>query len=366
MSQGANTIKVKVTAEDTSTTATYTVTVTRAPNAVPTFTDGATTSRHFNETFGDTFIPSAPPIRTPVVATDTDPDTLSYSLEGADAAKFDIVSTSGQLLTRVGEKYDYETKPSYAVTVKVEDGSGGSATIAVTLNVTDRNEPPLASDAPTVAATTGSATSLDVSWTAPSNTGRPEITFYDLQYKKTIDSTWADGPLDVAITSASIPGLVAETSYDVQVRVINDEGIGPWSQSGTGTTTALPAVTVSTTALTVTEEDATGDTYTVVLASQPTADVTVTVAGHASTDVTLSTATLTFTTVNWETAQTVTLTAADDADTTDDTVTLTHSATSTDTDYNAISIAGVTVTVNDNDTAQVMGVMIARATRSWW
>ena len=295
MSQGANTIKVKVTAEDTSTTATYTVTVTRAPNAVPTFTDGATTSRHFNETSGDTFIPSAPPIRTPVVATDTDPDTLSYSLEGADAAKFDIVSTSGQLLTRVGEKYDYEAKPSYAVTVKVEDGSGGSATIAVTLNVTDRNEPPLAPDAPTVAATTGSATSLDVSWTAPSNTGRPEITFYDLQYKKTIDSTWADGPLDVAITSASIPGLVAETSYDVQVRVINDEGIGPWSQSGTGTTTALPAVTVSKTALTVTEEDATGDTYTVVLDSQPTADVTVTVAGHASTDVTPSTATLTFT-----------------------------------------------------------------------
>ena len=361
VSEGANTIKVKVTAEDTSTTATYTVTVTRAPNAVPTFTDGATTSRHFNETFGDTFIPSAPPIRTPVVATDTDTtDTLSYSLEGDDAAKFDIVSTSGQLLTRVGEKYDYEAKPSYAVTVKVEDGSGGSATIAVTLNVTDRNEPPLASDAPTVAATTGNATSLDVSWTAPSDTGRPEITFYDLQYKKTIDSTWADGPLDVAITSASIPGLVAETSYDVQVRAINDEGIGPWSQSGTGTTTALPSVTVSKTALTVTEEDATGDTYTVVLASQPTADVTVTVAGHASTDVTLtpSTATLAFTSLNWETAQTVTVTAADDADTTDDTVMLTHSSTSTDTDYNAIAIAGVTVAVNDNDTAQVMGVMI--------
>ncbi len=362
VSQGANTIKVKVTAEDTSTTATYTVTVTRAPNAVPTFTDGATTSRHFNETSGDTFIPSAPPIRTPVVATDTDTtDTLSYSLEGADAAKFDIVSTSGQLLTRVGEKYDYEAKPSYAVTVKVEDGSGGSATIAVTLNVTDRNEPPLASDAPTVEATTGSATSLDASWTVPSNTGRPEITFYDLQYKKTSDSTWADGPLDVATTSASIPGLVAETSYDVQVRVINDEGIGPWSQSGTGTTTALPAVTVSKTALTVTEEDATGDTYTVVIDSQPTADVTVTVVGHVSTDVTLtpSTATLAFTSLNWETAQTVTVTAADDADTTDDTVTLTHSATSTDADYNAISIDGVTVTVNDNDTAQVMGVMIA-------
>ena len=48
----------------------------------------------------------------------------------------------------------------------------------------------------------------------------------------------------------------------------------------------------------------------------------------------------------------VTVTAADDTDTTDDTVLLTHSATSTDTDYNGIVIAEVTVTVNDNDTAQ--------------
>ena len=88
--------------------------------------------------------------------------------------------------------------------------------------------------------------------------------------------------------------------------------------------------------------------------------MTVTVAGHASTDVTLAPdpPTLTFTTQNWETAQTVTVTAVDDADLTNDSVTLTHSATSTDADYNAIAIAGVTVTVNDNDTAQVMDVEI--------
>ena len=117
-------------------------------------------------------------------------------------------------------------------------------------------------------------------------------------------------------------------------------------------------MTVSKTTLTVTEEDATGDTYTVALDSQPTADVTVAVAGHAGTDITPSTTTLTFTPLNWETAKTVTVTAVDDADLTNDTVTLTHSATSTDADYNAIAIAGVTVTVNDNDTAQVIDVEI--------
>ena len=114
---------------------------------------------------------------------------------------------------------------------------------------------------------------------------------------------------------------------------------------------APPGVTVSTPALTVTEEDPTGARYTVVLNSEPTATVTVTVAGHAGTDVSLtpSSATLTFTPMNWGTAQTVTVTAGDDADTANDTVTLTHSAASTDSDYQGITIAGVTVTVTDND-----------------
>ena len=55
----------------------------------------------------------------------------------------------------------------------------------------------------------------------------------------------------------------------------------------------------------------------------------------------------------------MTVTAADDADTTNDTVTLTHTAASTDTDYDGVTFDSVTVTVNDNDTAQVTGVMVA-------
>ena len=111
-----------------------------------------------------------------------------------------------------------------------------------------------------------------------------------------------------------------------------------------------PGVTVSPTALTVPEEDTTGDRYTVVLATAPTAAVTVTVAGHAGTDVTPTPAALTFTTMTWDTAQTVTVTAGHDPDTADDAVSLTHSATSTDSDYEGLPIAGVAVTVTDNDT----------------
>ena len=114
-------------------------------------------------------------------------------------------------------------------------------------------------------------------------------------------------------------------------------------------------VTVSKTALTVTEEDATGDSYTMVLNTQPTANVTVTVAGHLNTGVTPNPATLTFTPMNWATAQTVTVTAGNDADTANDSVSLTHSATSTDADYQGIMIAGVAVTVTEAVNAPATG-----------
>ena len=345
-------------------------------NTDPVFMDGASTSRDFDETIGNAAVATASNIGTAVTATDTDlrrgawpfpnlppligprVDTLTYSIAGADAGKFGLITTNGQIRTKVGEKYDHEADSSYSVTLTVTDGNGGTDSIAVTLNVEDRDEPPLAPNAPTVTATSGSATSLDVSWMVPTNTGRPTISNYDLQYQKTTESTWTNGPQNATSTSAAIGSLDAGTAYRVQVRATNPEGDGPWSGSGSGTTgTAVtPGVTVSESSLTVTEEDSTGDSYTVVLDSQPTANVVVTVAGHAGTEVLPSPATLTFTRGNWETAQTVNVTANTDADTTDDTVTLTHSAASTDSDYGGIAIAEVAVTVEDNDTAQVTGV----------
>ena len=132
---------------------------------------------------------------------------------------------------------------------------------------------------------------------------------------------------------------------------------GPPSAEVQGTP-AAPGVTVSETALTVTEQDTTGDSYTVALDTEPTADVTVTVAGHSGTDVTPNPTTLTFTSTTWSTAQTVTVTAGDDADTEDDTVALTHSAASADNDYGGIAIDEVAVTVSDDDTARVTGLTV--------
>ena len=72
--------------------------------------------------------------------------------------------------------------------------------------------------------------------------------------------------------------------------------------------------------------------YTVRLATEPTATVTVAITGHSGTDLTLdpSSARLTFTTSTWNTAQTVTVSAGEDADANDDTATLSHRASGGD------------------------------------
>ena len=100
--------------------------------------------------------------------------------------------------------------------------------------------------------------------------------------------------------------------------------------------------------------EANSATYTVKLATEPTADVTVTVSGMGS-DVTVDTDsatdgdqdTLSFGTSNWNTGQTVTVSGLADDDATTETVTLSHSASGGD--YGTVSETMV-VTVSDNDT----------------
>ena len=107
-------------------------------------------------------------------------------------------------------------------------------------------------------------------------------------------------------------------------------------------------LTVTPTSLAVNEGGT--NTYTVVLDTQPTATVTVTIVDPTdNTDVTADPASLTFTDSDWSTEQTVTVSAAEDNDASNDTARLTHSATSTDTDYQGITISSVTVTVTDNE-----------------
>ena len=82
------------------------------------------------------------------LVTATDPNTddeLTYTLGGPDASSFDISSADGaegQITVGTGTELDYETKQTYMVTVIVTDSFGESATIDVTITVTDENEGP--------------------------------------------------------------------------------------------------------------------------------------------------------------------------------------------------------------------------------
>ena len=163
---------------------------------------------------------------------------LTYSLTGTNASDFTIDSSTGQI--KVKSALDYETKTSYSVTVNVTDGKDSSNnddssiddTVAVTINVTDVAEPP---GKPTVTVDKHSSepkTKLSVSWTAPTMTGKPAISDYDVQYRLTGDTgSWTSHSFTGTGTSTTLTGLTKHKSYDVQVRATNDEGTGEWSDS---------------------------------------------------------------------------------------------------------------------------------------
>ena len=71
----------------------------------------------------------------PVVATDPDDDTLTYTLGGADAASFAIDGT-GQITVAAGTTLDARTKDTYTVVVTATDPSDEIDTITVTITVT--------------------------------------------------------------------------------------------------------------------------------------------------------------------------------------------------------------------------------------
>ena len=96
-------------------------------------------------------------------------------------------------------------------------------------------------------------------------------------------------------------------------------------------------------------------TYTVKLATQPSATVTVAISGHAGTDLTLDTTSLTFNPSGaedlWSTAQTVTVSAGEDDDAANDTATLLHTASGGDYAGQTASLA---VTTTDDDTVGIV------------
>jgi putative cell wall-binding protein len=179
-----------------------------------------------------------------------------------------------------------------------------------------------------------------------------------------VDYTLANGTATViaGTLTTNIPITIVNDAFNEPDQTIEVTLSSPSSNAVLGTNTVhtytildddVPGISVvesgGTTAVT---EGGPTDSYTVVLTSQPTADVTITLgsSGQASA----APSPLTFNSSNWNTPQTVTVTAANDdfaegphADA------ITHTVVSADGDYNGFSVPNVNVAITDNDVASV-------------
>ena len=244
-------------------------------------------------------------------------------------------------------EYDAATIAGVAVTV-TDDDAAGAAVSETTLTVAEGG-----SATYTVRLNTQPTSNVVISVTASGNTdvtvSPARLTFTTANWSTAQTVTVAAAQdADAVNDAASIAHAVVAASSADEYDAVTIAGVAV-----TVTDDDTAGVTVSETTLTVAEGGSA--TYTVRLDAQPTSDVVISVTKTGSTDVTVSPATLTFTTANWNTAQTVTVSAAQDADAVNDAASIAHAVVdaSSANEYDAVTIAGVAVTVTDDDTAGV-------------
>ena len=268
----------------------------------------------------------------------TDPGQLRFMTSDWDSAQTVTVRAEGD-----GDDVDDSATISHTVT-----GYAGVTTVeSVAVTVRDDDTPGVkvspttltfdegASDTYTVMLNTeptGSVT-VDVSSDNTDVTAEPaSLTFTQSDWNSPQAVTVravrdGDDVEDSAAISHAVSGYGSVTTADdVDVTVNDLDSAG---------------VTVSTESLQI-SEGRTG-TYTLVLDTDPGGPATITIAS-SNTDVTASPSNLTFTPTDWSTAQTVTVRAKEDSDTSNDSATLTHTVIGYGSDA-----ASVTVAVTDND-----------------
>ena len=190
------------------------------PNNQPQFPSSETGARSVDENTA-----AGRNIGTAIAAEDDDDDPLTYSISGADADFFDVVTTSGQLQTK--KALDRESRATYSFTMSVHDDkdSNGHADptvdhrITVTVTILDVNEAPDVMGPEAVTKAENSGTSVGA-YTADD----PEIKAVTWETLRGADAghfAFDDG----ALSFVSEPDFEArrDNTYEVTVRA-RDEG----------------------------------------------------------------------------------------------------------------------------------------------
>ena len=199
--------------------------------------------------------------------------TGSFDLDSGASAGWDISDTR---LQSAGEFWTFRGH-SFRISVAAKGRSQPDDTIAVTVNVTDVDEPLTAK--PTGLTVTGQATtSITLSWTAPDSGTGPAVTDYDVRWfagsadpsdaADWVEAGEADGHDHVgAATTTTVVGLTKTTAYRFQVRADNGESgtaKGPWSDSVGASTIDQPGIVLIATPTMVNE----GSTATVTIRAE--------------------------------------------------------------------------------------------------
>ena len=278
-----------------------------------------------------------------------EPASLTFRTTDWDEAQTVMVSAAED---------DDSTQDRATVTHTVSGGDYDGVTAdSVAVTVTDNDTPGVTVTPPSLTVGEGSTGTYDVVLnTLP--TGNVMVAISSNNPDVTVSSsplTFTAGNWSTEQTVTVSAGQDADAANDMATLTHNPSGANYGSVSNailtvTVTDDETAGVTVTPTSLTVNEGGT--NTYTVVLDTQPTATVTVTIVDPTdNADVTADPASLTFSTSNWSTAKTVTVSAAEDDDAAQDTATVTHTVSGGD--YGAITAQDVAVTVADNDTPGV-------------
>ncbi len=140
---------------------------------------------------------------------------------------------------RLGSARHLGEDPSGRWTFRVidrESGGGASRLQSWSITVYGHRQVP---GPPSITEIDGESDPLTVTWEPPRSAGRTSVTSYDLRYIKSDSVDKADDTAWWLINSATTPatfsytitGLAPGISHDVEVRAVNDQGAGAWSQS---------------------------------------------------------------------------------------------------------------------------------------
>ena len=177
------------------------------------------------------------------------------------------------------------------------------------------------------------------------------------------NANWST-PQTVTITGVADALVDGNVAYSIVTAAATSSdaaynGLNATDVSVTNNDKPIASITVTPTSGLITTEVGGTVTFTVMLNSQPTANVTIGLSSSDTTEGTVSPSSLIFTNANWSTPQTVTITGVDDAQI-DGNIAYTivsAAATSSDLNYNGVDAADVAVSNTDNDAIGIVPII---------